>query len=66
MAKGRDWTLVSVLLDHLKTIREIGYSSDVTRTNETVLACIRIAEEGIREIEESGYPEDAHGRTRNG
>ena len=39
------------LMSRLKAIRSLGYASEARRATDTVLACIRIAEEGIREYE---------------
>lgn len=39
------------LLDALKKIRTMGYDSDAFRGPDTVLACIRIAEEVIGAVE---------------
>lgn len=39
------------LLDALKQIREMGYNSQAARATETVLACVRVAEEAIRVAE---------------
>ena len=39
------------LMSRLKAIRSLGYASEAHRATDTVLACIRIAEEGIREYE---------------
>ena len=36
-----------ILLDALKKIREIGYNSQAARATDTVLACIRVAEDAI-------------------
>ena len=50
-------------VDSLRRIRDIGYGSTADRATETVLACIRIAEEAIREYEmstERKQDEDVH------
>ena len=39
------------LLDALKRIRDIGYNSQSFRCTETVLACIRVAQEAILLVE---------------
>jgi hypothetical protein len=40
-----------VLLDALKQIREVGYNSTAARCPDTVLACIRLAEAAISNVE---------------
>lgn len=39
-----------MMLNALKRIREMGYNSQAARCPDTVLACIRVAEEAIGEV----------------
>jgi hypothetical protein len=47
----RKRALITVLVDALKQIREVGYDSQAARATDTVLACIRIAEDAILSAE---------------
>lgn len=40
-----------IMLSALKQIREMGYNSVTHRCTDTVLACIRVAEEAIGNVE---------------
>jgi hypothetical protein len=40
-----------VMLAALKHVRQIGYASKLHKTSDTVLACVRIAEQAILEAE---------------
>jgi len=41
----------ALLVDALKQIRQMGYDSQAARATDTVLACIRVAEAAILEVE---------------
>jgi len=43
----------TALSDALKQIREMGYSSQAARCTDTVLACVRVADEAIGAAEKS-------------
>lgn len=42
---------LKIAAEALRKIREIGYDSQAARATDTVLACIRIAEEALLEVE---------------
>lgn len=39
-----------ILVEAVKRIRHMGYDSQACRATETVLACIRVAEDALREV----------------
>jgi len=52
IAQMIDMKDAELMLEALKKIREMGYSSTAARATDTVLACIRVAESAIGEVGE--------------